>query len=44
MAKIAYEYLGCELVECENGLPHVFNDGTIRKSIETLKQFRNYGK
>lgn len=31
MAKITYEYLGYELVECDNGLPHVFDDGTIRK-------------
>ena len=43
MAKITYDYLRYELVECENGLPHVFNYGIIRKSIETLKQFRYYG-
>ena len=32
MAKITYDYLRYELVECENGLPHVFNYGIIRKS------------
>ena len=31
MAKITYEYLGCELVDCKDGLDKVFNDGTIRK-------------
>ena len=33
MAKITYEYLGYELVECTNGLLHVFDDDTIRKSV-----------
>lgn len=35
MVKITYEYLGGKLIEDKNGMPHVFDDGSIRNGVYT---------